>query len=59
LRVGQKNTKKALNMILVLGDGYEVLVKLRVPDLRGLTLSEARFSLKGSSLTLGDVLLGG
>ncbi|MRX46358.1 PASTA domain-containing protein [Pedobacter puniceum] len=57
LRVGQK-IPKGSKIDLVLGDGMGAS-EIEVPDLRGLTLSEARFSLKGSSLTLGDVLFEG
>ncbi|QEK51080.1 PASTA domain-containing protein [Pedobacter aquae] len=57
LRVGQK-IPKGSKIDLVLGDGMGAS-EIEVPDLRGLTLSEARFSLKGSSLTLGDILYEG
>lgn len=57
LRVGQK-VPKGSRINLVLGDGLGAS-EIEVPDLRGLTLSEAKFSLKGSSLTLGDILYEG
>ncbi|WP_026904951.1 PASTA domain-containing protein [Pedobacter glucosidilyticus] len=57
LRVDQK-IPKGSKIDLVLGDGMGAS-EIEVPDLRGLTLSEARFSLKGSSLTLGDILYEG
>ncbi|KHJ36554.1 PASTA domain protein [Pedobacter glucosidilyticus] len=57
LRIGQK-IPKGSKIDLVLGDGMGAS-EIDVPDLRGLTLSEARFSLKGSSLTLGDILYEG
>lgn len=57
LRIGQK-IPKGSKIDLVLGDGMGAS-EIEVPDLRGLTLSEAKFSLKGSSLTLGDIFYEG
>ncbi len=53
LKIGQK-IPKGSKIDLVLGDGMGAS-EVEVPDFRGLTLSEAKFSLKGSSLTLGEV----
>ena len=53
IRPGQK-IPKGSRINLVLGDGMGAS-EIEVPDLRGLTLSEAKFSLRGSSLTLGNV----
>ena len=51
--VGQK-IPKGSRINLILGDGYGAS-EVEVPDLKGLTLSEAMFSIKGASLTLGTV----
>lgn len=53
LKVGQK-IPKGSRIDLVLGDGYGAS-EVDLPNLVGLTLGEARFSLKGASLTLGDL----
>lgn len=45
---------KGTEIALVLGNGMGD-AEVNVPDLSGLTLSEATFSIKGSSLTLGTV----
>jgi len=57
IKVGQK-IPKGSRINLVLGDGMGAS-EIDVPDLRGLTLSEAKFSIRGSSLTLGDVIYEG
>lgn len=57
IKIGQK-LPKGSRINLVLGDGMGAS-EIEVPDLRGLTLSEAKFSIKGSSLTLGDVSYNG
>lgn len=57
IKVGQK-IPKGSRINLVLGDGMGAS-EIEVPDLRGLTLSEAKFSIRGSSLTLGDVFYEG
>jgi beta-lactam-binding protein with PASTA domain len=51
--VGQK-IPKGSRINLILGDGFGAS-EVEVPDLKGLTLSEAMFSIKGASLTLGTV----
>ncbi|MFD1630741.1 PASTA domain-containing protein [Pseudopedobacter beijingensis] len=53
LRIGQK-IPKGSKISLILGDGMGA-AEVEVPDFRGLTLSEAKFSIKGASLTLGNV----
>jgi beta-lactam-binding protein with PASTA domain len=53
VRIGQK-IPKGSRINLVLGDGYGAS-EVELPDLKGLTLGEAMFSIKGSSLTLGTV----
>lgn len=53
LKIGQK-IPKGSKIDLILGDGMGAS-EIEVPDFRGLTLSEAKFSIKGSSLTLGEV----
>lgn len=53
VRIGQK-IPKGSRINLVLGDGFGAS-EVELPDLKGLTLSEAMFSIKGASLTLGDV----
>ncbi len=53
LKVGQK-IPKGSKIDLVLGDGFGAS-EVELPNLVGLTLGEAKFSLKGSSLTLGDL----
>jgi len=57
LKIGQK-IPKGSKIDLVLGDGMGAS-EVEVPDFRGLTLSEAKFSLKGASLTLGEVYFEG
>ncbi|OAQ40613.1 serine/threonine protein kinase [Pedobacter psychrophilus] len=53
LRIGQK-VPKGSKINLVLGDGFGAS-EVELPNLVGLTLSEAMFSLKGASLTLGSI----
>ncbi len=53
IKIGQK-LPKGSRINLILGDGMGAS-EIEVPDFRGLTLSEAKFSIKGSSLTLGEV----
>ncbi|MBD3749104.1 MAG: PASTA domain-containing protein [Sphingobacteriales bacterium] len=53
LQVGQK-IPKGSKIDLILGDGNGAS-EVQLPDLVGLTLSEATFSLKGASLNLGSV----
>nr|MBC7612773.1 PASTA domain-containing protein [Pseudopedobacter sp.] len=53
LQIGQK-IPKGSRIDLVLGDGYGAS-EVELPDLKGLTLEEAMFSLKGASLTLGNI----
>ena len=53
LRVGQK-IPKGSKIDLVLGDGYGAS-EVELPNLVGLTLSEAMFSLKGASLSVGEL----
>jgi beta-lactam-binding protein with PASTA domain len=53
LHVGQK-IPKGSRIDLVLGDGYGAS-EVELPNLVGLTLSEATFSIKGASLSLGDL----
>lgn len=53
IKIGQK-IPKGSKINLVLGDGMGA-EKVDVPNLAGLTLSEAMFSLKGASLNLGIV----
>ena len=53
IRVGQK-LPKGSKINLVLGDGMGAS-EVDLPDLKGLTLSEAMFSIKGASLSLGTV----
>ncbi|HEX7367019.1 MAG TPA: PASTA domain-containing protein [Pelobium sp.] len=57
LRVGQK-IPKGSRIDLVLGDGYGAS-EVELPNLVGLTLSEAMFSVKGASLALGDLTFEG
>lgn len=51
--IGQK-IPKGSKISLTLGDGMGAS-EIEVPDLRGLTLDEAKFSIRGSSLTLGAI----
>lgn len=53
LRAGQK-IPKGSRIDLVLGDGFGAS-EVELPNLVGLTLSEAMFSIKGASLTIGDL----
>lgn len=53
LQAGQK-IPKGSKIDLILGDGNGAS-EVQLPDLTGLTLNEAAFSLKGASLTLGNV----
>lgn len=53
LQIGQK-IPKGSRIDLVLGDGFGAS-EVDLPDLKGLTLDEAIFSLRGASLTLGTV----
>ncbi len=53
LRVGQK-IPKGSKIDLVLGDGLGAS-EVDLPNLVGLTLSEAMFSIKGASLSVGDL----
>ncbi|HTN22071.1 MAG TPA: PASTA domain-containing protein [Pelobium sp.] len=53
LRVGQK-IPKGSRIDLVLGDGNGAS-EVELPNLIGLTLSEAMFSIKGASLSVGDL----
>jgi beta-lactam-binding protein with PASTA domain len=53
LRVGQK-IPKGSRIDLVLGDGNGAS-EVELPNLVGLTLSEAMFSIKGASLSVGDL----
>lgn len=53
LKTGQE-VPKGTKISLVLGNGQGE-AEVDIPDLRGLTLSEATFSIQGSSLTLGTV----
>ena len=53
LNAGQE-VPKGTSISLVLGNGMGA-AEVSVPDLSGLTLSEATFSIQGSSLTLGTV----
>ncbi len=53
LKIGQK-IPKGSKIDLALGDGMGAS-EIEVPDFRGLTLNEAKFSIRGSSLTLGDI----
>ncbi len=53
VRIGQK-IPKGSKINLVLGDGYGAS-EVELPNLKGLTLSEAMFSIKGASLSLGVV----
>lgn len=53
LQVGQK-IPKGSKIDLILGDGNGAS-EVQLPDLVGLTLSEAAFSLKGASLNLGSI----
>ncbi len=53
VKVGQK-IPKGSRIDLVLGDGYGAS-EVELPNLKGLTLSEAMFSIRGASLTLGTV----
>ncbi len=53
LKVGQK-IPKGSRIDLVLGDGYGAS-EVELPNLVGLTLSEAMFSIKGASLTVGEL----
>ncbi len=53
LKVGQK-IPKGSRIDLVLGDGYGAS-EVELPNLVGLTLSEAMFSIKGASLALGEL----
>lgn len=52
IRVGQK-IPKGSKIDLILGDGFGAS-EVELPNLVGLTLSEAMFSIKGASLTLGS-----
>lgn len=45
---------KGTKIILILGNGQGD-AEVHVPDLMGLTLDEATFSIKGSSLTIGSI----
>ena len=51
IRIGQK-IPKGSRIDLILGDGFGAS-EVDLPNLIGLTLSEAMFSIKGASLTLG------
>jgi beta-lactam-binding protein with PASTA domain len=53
IRIGQK-VPKGSKINLLLGDGFGAS-EVELPNLVGLTLSEAMFSLKGASLTLGSI----
>ena len=57
IRIGQK-IPKGSRIDLILGDGFGAS-EVDLPDLIGLTLSEAMFSIKGSSLTLGSTTYDG
>ena len=52
IRIGQK-IPKGSRIDLILGDGFGAS-EVDLPNLIGLTLSEALFSIKGASLTLGS-----
>ena len=52
IRIGQK-IPKGSRIDLILGDGFGAS-EVDLPNLVGLTLSEAMFSIKGASLTLGS-----
>ncbi|MEO5911838.1 MAG: PASTA domain-containing protein [Pelobium sp.] len=53
VKIGQK-IPKGSKVNLILGDGYGAS-EVDLPDLKGLTLDEAMFSIRGSSLSLGTV----
>ena len=57
IRIGQK-IPKGSRIDLILGDGFGAS-EVDLPDLIGLTLSEAMFSIKGASLTLGSTTYDG
>lgn len=57
IRVGQK-IPKGTRIDLILGDGFGAS-EVDLPNLIGFTLSEAKFSIKGASLTLGSVTYDG
>lgn len=57
ISVGQK-IPKGSRINLILGDGYGAS-EVELPNVVGLTLSEAMFSIKGSSLSLGDIIYDG
>jgi beta-lactam-binding protein with PASTA domain len=57
IRVGQK-IPKGSRIDLILGDGFGAS-EVDLPNLVGLTLSEAMFSIKGASLTLGSTTYDG
>ena len=57
IRIGQK-IPKGSRIDLILGDGFGAS-EVDLPDLIGLTLSEAMFSIKGASLTLGTTTYDG
>ncbi|MBK0381850.1 PASTA domain-containing protein [Pedobacter sp. SD-b] len=53
IKIGQK-VPKGSKINLILGDGYGAS-EVELPNLVGLTLSEAMFSIKGASLRLGTI----
>jgi len=57
IRIGKK-IPKGSRIDLILGDGFGAS-EVDLPDLIGLTLSEAMFSIKGASLTLGNTTYDG
>ena len=57
IRIGQK-IPKGSRIDLILGDGFGAS-EVDLPNLIGLTLSEAMFSIKGASLTLGTTTYDG
>lgn len=57
LKVGQR-IPKGSRIDLILGDGFGAS-EVELPNLIGLTLSEAMFSIKGASLTLGSTTYNG
>lgn len=57
VRIGQK-IPKGSRIDLILGDGFGAS-EVELPNLIGLTLSEAMFSIKGGSLTLGSTTYDG
>ena len=57
ISIGQK-IPKGSRIDLILGDGFGAS-EVDLPDLIGLTLSEAMFSIKGASLTLGSTTYDG